>query len=71
MSERDAIEIAAEYAQKQGWTWLEPVECRRRFRWFRNLRYVVHTNRAMLGVNVVVEVDAISGAIISAHFRGR
>jgi hypothetical protein len=71
VTEADAINIAAKYAQEQGWPWLEPVVCRRRKRWFSNGVFVIRTNAGMRGGNVVLTIDATDGKVREAQFLRR
>ncbi|WP_144979693.1 hypothetical protein [Gimesia aquarii] len=71
MTEQDAIEIASEYAQEQGWTWREPVSCKRHVPWFRTTYYSVYTNSNRRGCNIRISIDEASGTIKSACFLPR
>lgn len=71
MTEQDAIETASEYAQKQGWTWLEPVSCKRHAPWFRKPYYSVYTNAKSRGCNIRINIDEATGTIKSAAFLPR
>ena len=71
MTEQEAIAVAAKYAREQAWTWLEPVECRRKSRWFQKPVFEIRTNASSRGSNIVVTVDAIDGTIVRANFLPR
>ena len=71
MNEKDIVEIAANYAHEHSWPWLEPIEIRRRSRWFRNAVYLIRSNTGRRGSNVVMMIDAVDGAIKRASFLKR
>jgi hypothetical protein len=71
VTEAEAIEIAFSHAQKQGWTWLQPVHCQLRSRWFGNAVYVIRSSADKRGANVEVTIDAEDGTIKDARFLPR
>lgn len=71
MSEVNAIDIAKKYADQQGWTWLEPVECKLRKRWFTHATILIRTNAGSRGINIVMTIDAVDGKVIDARMLKR
>ena len=71
MTETEAIEIAARHAKQQGWTWLEPVECKLNKRWFSQPVYVIRTNTGNRGCNILMMIDATEGTVTEARFLPR
>ncbi len=71
MNEKEILEIAVKYAQERGWPWLEPIEVRRRSRWFGRAVYMIRSKSEMRGRNVVMMIDAVDGAIKQAGFLRR
>lgn len=71
MTEDRAVEVAETFAKNQGWPWLQPVTCRRRYRCLRGHVYVVVSNVDSRGLNVRVVVDANDGTVLRATLLPR
>ncbi len=72
MTREEAIHIAREVAEKEGWPWEEPlwVEEGRRFFLFgrRYWRVTTNTKYAVIGRNVHVQIDDLSGQVLSSEY---
>ena len=71
MTETEAIEIAAKYAEKRGWPWLEPIVCQRSIPRSTDAQYLIRTNARKRGANVIITVDPTLGAVTDAKFLAR
>jgi hypothetical protein len=73
LTELDALRIAREIADKNGWPWEDPVKAwrssegifRKRYRW------TVRTNANAIGRNVWIGIDDATGEVLSAGFGRR
>jgi len=72
MTRDDAIQIARELAEKEGWPWTEPlfVEDGRRFAGFgrRFWRVTTNTKYVDIGHNVHVEIDDQTRRVLSSEY---
>jgi hypothetical protein len=66
VSRADALRIAREHCEVQGWPWNEPVLVSLGLRC-----YSLFTNANYRGGNVTVRIDAESGTVLSASFAQR
>jgi len=72
MTQGEAIELARKLAERNNWTWREPVRAVRSRRWFvgRSIWKVI-SNADSKGCNVTVEIDDISHETYRAAFSPR
>ena len=70
ITNEQAIAIAHQFADKEGWPWFDPitVDAKRSF-FGRILQIVVRSNSNAIGCNVTVVLDPISGTIIRTGFK--
>jgi hypothetical protein len=71
MNESEAVEHARRIASDNGWTWLEPVDVRRRGGWLARARWIVVSNASHRGMNVRVVLDDRSGSVLEKGFLPR
>ena len=72
MTETEAIGIAREIAEREKWTWREPVRAVRARRWlFGRAVWKVISNADSRGCNVRVELDDITRETYRAGFSPR
>lgn len=73
MTHDGAIGIAHTAADKQNWTWREPVNALRVRSWFifGKARWQVWSNAGMRGSNVIVEIDDATGQVLRKNFAPR
>jgi hypothetical protein len=73
MIEKTIIEIARNEAERQGWSWVPPVNVtkRKRFLVFGKLIWYVSSNVGRLGRNVWMIIDDETGIILQKGFCPR
>jgi hypothetical protein len=72
MTRQDALRLAQERAQAEGWRFEPPFDARLRKPWFfGRARWTVRSNADHLGRNVWVVIDDETGRIVSAGFAPR
>ncbi|PWT82228.1 MAG: hypothetical protein C5B58_08575 [Acidobacteria bacterium] len=71
ISEADAVRLARGVAEKEVWTWLEPVEAQLVQAHGGAWQWNVCSNAGRRGVNVRIVMDAVSGDIIAKAFLPR
>jgi hypothetical protein len=73
MNAKEAISLAVDVAEAEGWTWLEPAIAKRKRGWIFFGPFIWHvlSNAESIGCNVRIEIDDTTGRIISKHFMPR
>ena len=73
ISREEALDRARALADERGWPWREPVEVSRTRSLivFGRERWLVTTHVGFRGGNVRIEIDAGSGAVVSAGYLPR
>lgn len=72
MTEQDALRLAQERAQAEGWPFEPPVDARLRKPWFfGRAQWTVRSHADHIGSNVWVVIDDETGRIVSAGFAPR
>lgn len=66
VSKDEALAVAKRLCSENGWPWEEPVAIDEGLR-----RYYIRTNASKRGGNVNMQIDCLSGVVISAHFSQR
>jgi len=71
MTRTEAIAIAKATAERNQWTWREPVEANRRLTWLLCKRWHVVSNADNRGCNVRIDIDDLTGDVLQAAFCPR
>ena len=71
MTKTEAIAIAKGTAERNQWTWREPVEANRSFTLLLRKRWHVVSNAGNRGCNVRIEIDDCTGDVLQAAFCPR
>ena len=71
ISEEEAVNIAKKVAETNGWLWLGDTQLIKRGWFFKTRNWTVLSNADMIGCNVWVEIDSITGAVVSSGFSPR
>jgi hypothetical protein len=73
MARDEIIALARAVVEKEGWTWLEPVDARlvRRFGFFGGRHWRVTTNYRKRGCNARIEIDDETGTVLNKRFLPR
>ena len=69
MTESEAIAVAKQIAEHEGWPWDEPVSAvlERRFILLGPKEWTVTTNATLRGCNLRIVLDARTGAVLIKH----
>jgi hypothetical protein len=72
LSSDEAIRVARAEADKEGWPWNEPTQAWTARRWWIGPRvWRVVSNAEMKGRNVRVEIDVLTGTVLSKSYTPR